>query len=429
MPAMPRWLVMLLYNLAVPWFFLLALPGWWVKMVRRGGFGSGLRERVGVYRRPVADEVPGAVMVQAVSVGEVGVAAKLIQAWLAVEPGRRFVLAVGTATGRAQAAGIEGERVRVVYAPFDLPGLVARFLRRFQPSQLVLVESELWPNLLAAANRRGIPARLVNARLSGRSERRYRRFRCLAAPVLGMIERVGAQEACDVARWVGIGVAAGRVVVTGSVKFDPAGGRVPVRRGEFGEMLRHFGAGRPVLLAASTHAGEEVWIAGAVRAALPGVLCVLVPRHAERRDEVRAALEATGFEVVLRSRFEPPREAGRACLVVDTTGELCDWTAHATLVVIGKSILGEGGQNPAEAVVAGVPFACGPSMANFQPLVERIAAAGGCFRFGDAGELGAAVRVAVAGGEAIAAMTAAAREVLAAHAGATARTIRLLGGS
>lgn len=425
---MPRWLVMVLYNLVVPWFFLLALPGWWLKMARRGGFGSGLRERVGIYRRSAAGERRGGVVVQAVSVGEVGVAAKLIRAWRVADPGRSFVLAVGTATGRAQAAALEGEGVRVVYAVLDLPGLVGRFLRRFEPSQLVLIESELWPNMLDAARRRGIPVRLANARLSGRSERRYRRFRRLTAPVLGMVGRVGAQEEGDVGRWVALGVERGRIKVTGSVKFDPGGARVPQQRDGFAAMLRGFGEGRPVVLAASTHAGEEEWVAAAVREAAPEALCVLVPRHAERREEVRAALAGAGFEVVLRSRFEVPREPARACLVVDSTGELCDWTAHAALVVIGKSILGEGGQNPAEAVMAGVPFACGPAMDNFQPLVDRIRAAGGCFRFRDRAGLGAAVKGALAGGEAIERMTAAAGAVLATHAGATVRTIRMLEG-
>jgi 3-deoxy-D-manno-octulosonic-acid transferase len=395
-------------------------------MGRRGGIGSGLRERVGIYRRPAASEPQGVVAVHAVSVGEVAIAAKLIRTWRRRGPERSFVLTVGTATGRAQAAALEAEGVRVVYAPLDLPWLVGRFLRRFRPAQLVLIESELWPNMLDGARRRGIPVRLANARLSPRSERRYRRWRPLVVPVLGMVGRVGAQEEEDRARWAGLGVMLERIEVTGSVKFDPGGARVPGRRDEFAAMLGAFGAGRPVVLAASTHAGEEEWIAGSVREVAPAALCVVVPRHAERRDEVKSALEAAGFEVVLRSRFAPPREPGRACLVVDSTGELGDWTAHAALVVIGKSILARGGQNPAEAVLAGVPWACGPWMENFRPLVDRMVAAGGCLRFADRAGLGAAVRLVLGDAGAVARVTAAARNVLAAHDGATLRTIRML---
>jgi 3-deoxy-D-manno-octulosonic-acid transferase len=423
---MPRWSVLLLYNLAVPWFFLLALPGWLVKMARRGGYGTGLLERIGIYRRPKGEEPRGVVAVQAVSVGEVGIATKLIRAWRKREPARCFLLAVGTATGRGMAETLEKEGVRVVYAPLDLPGLTGRFLKRFSPEQMVLIESEIWPNLLASARRRGIPVRLANARLSPRSERRYRMAAGLVAPLLGMIDRLGAQEPEDRTRWAGIGIDETRITVTGSVKFDPAEAKTPARRAEFAAMIDAFGAGRPVVLAASTHAGEEAWIAKAVRAAAPGALCVLVPRHAERRQEVRTSLEAAGFEVVLRSDFRKPDDPARACLVVDSTGELRDWTAHAALVVVGKSILGRGGQNPAEAVLAGIPFACGPHMTNFRPLIDRIINRGGCFVVETPESLGGAVRTALAGGENIGKMTQTAREVLTAHTGATKRTIEML---
>jgi len=153
-----------------------------------------------------------------------------------------------------------------------------------------------------------------------------------------------------------------------------------------------------------------------------------VPRHAERRVEVRAALEGAGFEVVLRSDFREPAVPERACLVVDSTGELRDWTAHASLVIIGKSILGRGGQNPAEAILAGIPFACGPWMTNFRPLIDRIIGQGGCFVVETPKDLGEAIRKTLAGGEQIQKMTATARVALEAHNGATERTIRMLEG-
>ena len=421
-------LVLLLYNLCVPWFFLAAMPGWLWKMARRGGWGPAMWERLTIYRRPPEAEPCGAVYLHAVSVGEVGIALKLVRAWLAREPGRRFVVATGTATGRAEALKAAGEALRVIYAPVDLPWLAGRCLDRFEPAQVVLVEAEAWPNLLAAARRRGIPVRLVNARLSGRSERRYRRFRCLVRPVFRMIGRVGVQEAEDVARWEGLGIAAGAVEVTGSVKFDPGEAAAPTKRAEFAAILDQFGPGRPVVVAASTHVGEELWIAGAVRAVRPDALCVIVPRHAERRAEVKATLEAGGFEVVLRTVPQVPTDPARACLVIDTTGELRDWTAHASLVVIGKSILGAGGQNPAEAVLAGVPFVCGPHMENFRPLIDRIEAVGGCRRFAKAAEFGCLVQELLSDREAVAAMTGRARDVLDSHCGATGRTIRMLAG-
>lgn len=425
---MPRWFVLLVYNLLVPWLLLLSLPAWLVKMGRRGGFGSGLRERFGIHRRRRGDEETGVTAVHAVSVGEVGIATKLIRNWRKRDPQRSFLLAVGTATGRQTAVPLEDEGVRVVYAPLDLPWLVGGFLGRFRPELLVLIESELWPNLMNSARRRGIPLRVANARLSPRSERRYRNFGSLVRPVVRMIDRLAAQEVEDVERWSGVGVPAGRIVVTGSVKFDPGGARVPKRRPEFGEMIAAFGAGRPVIMAASTHAGEEGWVAKAARDAAPDALCVLVPRHAERREEVRGDLESAGFEVVLRSRFSPPCDPAKACLVVDSTGELCDWIAHASLVVIGKSILGRGGQTPVEAVLAGLPFACGPSMTNFRPLIDRIGERGGCFRFAEPEGLGEVIRKVVGGDSGLPEMAKVAREALAAHEGATLRTIEMLEG-
>jgi 3-deoxy-D-manno-octulosonic-acid transferase len=346
-------LVLGLYRVLLPVFLLVSLPGWLVRMGRRGGFGSGLRERFSIYRPDLEDEPCGAVHLHAVSVGETMIAVKLIRAWQAREPGKCFVLATGTATGHAVGVEAALPGVRVTYAPVDFKGCVNRYLGRFEPSQIVLVEGEAWPHLLLACRKRGIPVRLVNARLSPRSERRYRKLAAVIRPVFGMLDAVAAQEPADIARWEAMGVAKERIAVTGSSKFDPGAAVKPAQRVEFAGMLESFGAGRPVVLAASTHAGEEAWIGQVVRES--GALFAVVPRHAERRAEVKADLEKEGFEVVLRSAFHPPADPAKACLVIDSTGELRDWTAHATVVVIGKTILGTGGQNPAEAILARRP--------------------------------------------------------------------------
>jgi len=418
-------LVLGIYRLVLPVFLLIALPGWLLRMGRRGGFGSGLRERFSIYRPPLEWEPCGAVHFHAVSVGETMIAVKLIRAWRRREPERPFVLATGTATGHAVAveAGLAG--VRVTYAPVDFPICVRRYFQRFEPSQIVLVEGEAWPHLLLAASRRGVPVRLVNARLSPRSERRYRKLAGCVRPVFGMLDAVAAQEPDDVARWAAIGVARERITVTGSSKFDPGAAQRPTRRAEFGAMLEAMGEARPVLLAASTHAGEEAWLGEALAGC--GALLAIVPRHAERRAEVRTDLERAGYEVVLRSAFHPPADPARACLVIDSTGELRDWTAHAALVVIGKSILGRGGQNPAEAILARRPLLFGPHMANFEPLAGALVAAGGALRFDDAAGLRSAVVGLLADPARVAAMCDAAAAVLAGHDGATERILDLLG--
>jgi 3-deoxy-D-manno-octulosonic-acid transferase len=240
------------------------------------------------------------------------------------------------------------------------------------------------------------------------------RFRRIVTPFLATLDAVGVPEKADLERWQKIGVRRDALRVTGNVKFDPAGAALPRRRPEFAEMLAAFPR-KPVALAVSTFAGEEEFLDAAFREA--GYLPVLVPRHAERRAEVVAAL---GGRAVLRSRFVPPESD--ETFVIDSTGELRDWTAHAEVVVIGKSFFERGGQNPSEAIQAGVPVICGPHMENFEPLVSELKEAGGIRMAGNRRELLAALCKPDPGG------TRAAREVLAKHKGAVDRTIALFEG-
>lgn len=421
---MPFRLVLGLYRLLLPLFLVTALPGWLIRMGRRGGFGSGLRERFSIYSRPEEEEPCGAVHLHSISVGETLLALKLIRAWRERDPEQRFVLATGTATGHAVAKEAALPKVRVTYSPVDLRCCVARYLNRFEPAQLVLVEGEAWPHLLLACRKRGIPVRLVNARLSPRSEKRYRKLAGIVRPVFGMLDKVAAQEAADVERWEALGVAREKTTVTGSSKFDPGAAVLPAKREEFAKMLDAFGKDRAVVLSSSTHGDEEAWIANALREV--DALCALVPRHAERRAEVKAALAKGYFEVVLRSAFHPPQDPAHACFVIDSTGELRDWTAHATLVVIGKSILGRGGQSPVEAILARKPLLFGPNMQNFEPLCSSLVSAGGAIRFRDAAEFDSSVRALIADPARAMRMCDEAARVLATHDGATERILDML---
>lgn len=419
-----RWFAaQLVYRILLPVMFVAAFPGWVLKMLRRGGFRTRLGERAAIYHKPIEFEPCGAVHLHAVSVGEAMLALKLIREWLKRFPERRFVLATGTATGHAVATAAEIPGLRVTYSPLDFPSMVRRYLDRFEPERIVLVEGEAWPHLMLECRRRGIPVSLVNARMSPRSERRYRRFAAMLRPLFSMLDAVAIQDAGDREIWRLLGVAPGRIRHTGSLKFDPIGGAAPATRPEFQRMLDAFGENRRVVLAASTHSGEDAWIATAIREAAPDALPVIVPRHAERRHEVRAELEAAGFEVVLRSAFHTP--PGGAVLVVDSTGELRDWTAHADVVVIGKSFLATGGQNPAEAILARKPLVCGPHMENFQPLAGMLVSAGACLRASDRPALCEAIRRAL-DPAAAAAMTEKASALLATHEGATGRILDLL---
>ena len=417
-----------LYRLLLPLLFLTAFPGWVRRMLQRGGLGTRLGERVAHYGESSEFEPCGAIHLHAVSVGEALLALKLIREWQATEPGRRFVLATGTATGHAVATGAGLAGVRVTYAPLDFPGMVRRYLRRFEPSRIVLIEGEAWPHLLLDCRRRGIPVSLVNARLSPRSAARYQRFAAWVRPLFVLLETVAVQDSADAPVWQNLGLAPDKIHVTGSLKIDPGSGPAPARRPAFAVMLDAFATGteaRPVILAASTHAGEEAWLADAIRRAAPAALPVIVPRHAERRAQVAADLANAGFEVVLRGSFQPPAKPADACLVIDTTGELRDWTAHAGVVIIGKSFLTTGGQNPCEAIQAGKPVICGPHMENFEPLASQLTRADACLRPATRDQLVEAIRRALDPAYADPATTRA-TAILNDHRGATRRIVELL---
>jgi len=439
-----------IYRLLLPLLFMAAFPGWLVKMLRRGGFGTRLGERVAVYPAATKDEPRGATHVHAVSVGEAMLALKLIREWRITEPGRRFVVATGTATGHAVATAAQLLDVRVTYAPLDFPGMVRRYLRHFEPSQIILIEGEAWPNLLRACRRRQIPVSLVNARLSPHSAARYQRFAAWVRPVFGMLDALAIQDPEDAAIWRNLGVPAAKIHTTGSLKIDPSSGPIPTRRPGFQAIINALAGAnesRRVILAASTHAGEEPWIATAIRDAAPAALALVAPRHAERREQVKSDLQRGGFGAVLRSTFDQDHESwvmgseghGRPgrdgpldltnktppCLVIDTTGELRDWTAHADVVIIGKSFLATGGQNPCEAIVAEKPVIFGPHMENFEPLAASLIAANAAFLARDQAALSAAILRALDPTQAQAATTRA-TAILKRHQGATRRIVELL---
>ncbi len=382
---MPLRLVLLVYNSLLPFALLAMLPGSLLKMRRRGGYGSRFGERFGRFRHDVLQRLASgggkAWWLHAVSVGEVNVARKLISEILKREPHRPLVLSVTTSTGRAVAEKDAPPQLTVIYSPVDLPRTVRRVLSVIQPEKLALVEAEVWPNLLYHARRRNIPVALVNARLSPRSGRRFQRFRAMAGPVFAMLDRVLVQDQPDIARWVSIGVRTDSITCTGSMKYDLAGTVKQDRVAEFRAILTaHYGTPLPpVIMAASTHRGEEKALAEtfclARQTSGQRAVIAIAPRHFERAPEIVAALSSAGLTTTLRSsRSAAP---GGDVYLIDSTGELRDWQALASVVIMGKSFLAHGGQNPAEAIAAGVPVITGPNMENFLPLMDLLQRADG----------------------------------------------------
>lgn len=386
---------------------------------RQSGYLRHIGERFGRY----STEPDGPLIwVHAVSVGETRAAEPLIQALRARYPQHRILLTHMTPTGRETGEALFGSGVLRCYLPYDYPGAVARFLAHFRPRAGILMETEIWPNLIHACCARSIPLHLVNARLSEKSLVGYRRFAGLARASLARIALVAAQGLEDARRLGELG--ARGVLVTGSIKFDIT---PPPEQLELGRALRRsFGVSRPVLLAASTRDGEEALLLDALpRMGLPDLLVVIVPRHPQRFDEVARLLESRGVRYQRRSgRAEIA--SGTRVVLGDTMGEMFAYYAACDVAFIGGSLLPLGGQNLIEACAVGKPVLTGPSTYNFAEAAELAIAAGAAIRLSDAAGLVREATRLLNDPEAARRMSEAALAFCAAHRGATARVLELI---
>ncbi len=316
---MARFLILLLYNLLYPPVMLLMAPAALRKMRARGGKVVSLWQRLGFFDSATKNNIAalherGPVWwMHAVSVGEVGVAARLIRELILQRNGLGVVLSTTTPTGFALAQNLATETAGAVipiYNPLDGWFIVRRCLRLIAPQRLVLVEAEVWPNLVFAARRRGLEVTLVNARLSPRSERRYGRVLSLARPIFSMLSHVFVQENEDIERWNKLGVTRAAITCAGSIKYDTAGQSEPLEQvAMLGALLKKLGWGSddPVLLAASTHAGEEAAIAKVfsnLRSTISNLRLIIVPRHAERAGKIAEELQQQGFVIARRTTLK-----------------------------------------------------------------------------------------------------------------------------
>jgi 3-deoxy-D-manno-octulosonic-acid transferase len=359
----------------------------------------------------------------------VNIAMKLIHRLRERDPQRRFLLSTTTSTGFALANEQRCDWLEPIYNPLDFFWFTRRALDLVRPDRIILVEAEVWPNLVCQAKHRGIPIALVNARLSPRSESRFRTFRFVTAPIFNQLDVICVQEPENIARWQSLGVTASRIRHTGSIKFDDASSATRDPR-DFQPLLDQLGvpANAPVLLGASTHKGEEAVLGRAYLALkkdFPNLFFISVPRHVERAKEVREELEGLGLTVANRTEIqnhEPGIKNPPDVLLVDSTGELRDWYACATVVFVGKSLLAKGGQNPAEPIEAGRPAVFGPNMQNFAILVRGLLRAGGAKQIHGESDLAPALRVLLLDADARATLVRNGQSVIASHRGATDRT-------
>jgi 3-deoxy-D-manno-octulosonic-acid transferase len=411
----------LLYSL----LFYLATPLIWLRLLWRARkqpeYLQHLGERYGFYPAPPKRPL---IWLHAVSVGETRAAAPLIDALLHAYPAHALLLTHMTPTGRETGADYVAKypgRLFQAYLPYDLPDACGRFLGHFQPDFGLLMETELWPNLIAAATLRRIPVALINARLSARSQRGYARLDSLIRPALTALSAVAAQTPADAERLSALG--ARDVRVCGNLKFDVT---PDAEKLALGATWKEALAGRPVWLAASTREGEETLIVDALKEVnIPGLLLLLVPRHPQRFDEVAALLRGRGLTLCRRSENALPDAATQVWLG-DSMGEMAAYYAAADLALIGGSLLPFGGQNLIEAAACGCPVLVGPHSFNFAQATEDAIAVGAALRIADASEAADTARKLLDDEVALQAMRAAALNFTQAHCGATQRTVALI---
>ncbi|HEX2332025.1 MAG TPA: 3-deoxy-D-manno-octulosonic acid transferase [Burkholderiales bacterium] len=392
-------------RLALP---LVLLRLWW-RGRREPGYREHVQERFGIY---AVEKPEKALWVHAVSVGEARAAAPLVRELQRLLPGHAIVMTCTTAAGRETLKQVYGQSVIAAYVPYDYPEALQGFFQTFRPRLAVLMETELWPNLLAECAGHGVPVVLANARMSERSARGYRRWRALTGPGIRSLAAVCAQSESDAGRLRALG--APRVLVTGNLKFDVALDETRLAAGR--EWKRKLG--RQVLLLASTRDAEEKMLLDE----LPGsasLLAVVVPRHPHRFDQVARWADAR------RTVTEMPGENARVYLG-DTMGEMAFYYAACDVAVIGGSFMPLGGQNLIEALAAGAPIVLGPSMFNFAEATRLALESGAALQAGDAK---AAIHQALellSNPARRSAMASAGRALCEAHRGATGRHVQVL---
>lgn len=409
--------------------FLLSSPFYLLKMLRRGNFARGFWQRFAIYSTEVRQEAGngGFVWIQAVSVGETRVALLLIERMRRRWPDLRIALSTTTSTGQTLARKQAPPGVLVIYFPLDFLPCMNRAMDLLRPRLVIVVETEVWPTLVLQSARRGVPVAMVNGRMSEKSFRGYRCIGGLSRRVFGAFDLVCAQGARDAGRFRKLGARDMALRTTGSLKFDEAQVPSPVSA-QARAFLRACGVGddRPIWVCGSTHAGEEeiaFHVFRELRATFPSLFLVLAPRHPERTKEVLAVAERCGVRVTLRTQ---PPQPGADCLLLNTTGELKAFYEAATVIFVGKSLRGRGGQNIIEAAATGAPVLFGPAMQNFEAIADDFVRAGAGVQVADEKALRSALEELLAKPERRREIAEHARQVIAQGSGATERTLEAL---
>jgi 3-deoxy-D-manno-octulosonic-acid transferase len=385
-----------LYNILFSAFLLLSSPYYFWRLWRRGNWRAGFLQRFGSFDSKFKQALTNrdCIWLHAVSVGEVNVCTQIIAALEQRVPNLKIVVSTTTTTGMGELERKLPRHVSRIYFPIDRRNWVVRALNVVHPRAIVLVEAEIWPNFLWRAQEQDRPVFLVNARLSERSYRGYKRFGFLFRPLFASLAGVGAQTEADAARLRELGCRPEAVRVVGSLKYDAAK-LEEFRALDVPALLAQMGVrpGARILVGGSTHAGEEMLLAEAylrLRPRFPDLFLVLVPRHFERCREVGRELAGRGLKFMYRNEIASHTQhqpGALDCLLVNTTGELKYFYERATVIFVGKSLTAKGGQNPIEPGALGKAMVFGPHMENFAEVARRFLAEGGAVQVADAAGL------------------------------------------
>lgn len=423
-----------IYNFLLTVVLVVGAPFYMLKLWRRGNWKQGFRQRFGRYSSKVKQSITNrqVMWIHAVSVGEVNLVVRLIEEIEQRLPNLKIVVSTTTTTGMGELRRRVPAHVEKIYYPIDRRKWVQRALGTIHPEAIVLVEAEIWPNFLWRAAEMGVPTFLVNARISDRSYRGYRRWGSIFRGLFGGLSRVCCPTPTDHQRLLDIGCRPDAVHAVGNLKFDTALG-AGNHKLDARALLADLGvpADAPVLLGGSTHDGEEEILAETwlkLRGRFPRLFLVLVPRHHERAREAGRAVRAKGVRIAYRTELRAGRspEGVVDCLIVNTTGELKAFYETATVVFVGKTLTAKGGQNPIEPAALGKAVVFGPNMQNFRGIVPEFLEAQAARQVKSARELEPVIAGLLADPDGRAAMGKKARQVVERNQGSIARTVEII---
>ncbi len=421
-------MVYLVYNLLFPIVFLFFIPGMVVKLIKRSGWKKTFMERFAFFsaeRRRELQSYRGAVWIHSVSVGETQIALDLIRGWGKMHPERKFVISTTTTTGQQLARDRVPPNTTVIFCPVDFILWVRKVFKMLEPCMLVVLETELWPNMLNEARKRCGKVFLVNGRMSDKSSRGYARFRLFFCPVLSCFSTIMVQSENDCRRFLAVAPDA-NVVVTGNLKFDRAvpENLPPVNLNEYFGDDRHR-----ILLASCTHPGEELLITGTyqrLRSDFPDLRLVLVPRHAERAPDIVGQLKDCGITFCRRTKGLEGQSMVD-CLLADTTGEMFSFISKADIVIMGKSLAGHNeGHNLIEPAIFAKPIVTGHELTNFRFVLNVLREADGLLTVQNDDELEDVLRRLLDDPQSAGEMGCRAEKAISKNRGATEKTINIL---